>query len=214
MVIFEDLINCGLILALCSEKSREATASTFSIIAQTTTRTVSARLVSVAIKRVCSRRTLLHVTCRTAVASVTETSDVFHGIPRFRVSATSFGREVLFRPTSSAIIAIVWAQSTLTSDTIVTWKAVACATSSITGTFIGAFSPWVQVIGIHHFTNPGKIFRARSLGTIRSSPFGFTIKAGKAFAIIVHLTGTVVGAVILTQAALSMASFIPSNLPP
>jgi len=72
----------------------------------------------------------------------------------------------------------------------------------------------MQVVGIDHLTHPGKVLGAGAEGAVGTSPLRLTIKTSEALAIIVHLTGSVIGAVVLAQPALSVSSLVPSDLTP
>jgi len=179
-------------LALGSIETRETRADSLSIITQTTARAVSASLVTIAVQRISAGGALLHIAGRTSVASIAEATNVLHGIPGSSVSAASFGSQVLLRPAGTTVIAVIRAQGTLASNTIVAREATAGACGAITGTLVRALGPRVQVIGINHFTNPSEVFRAGTQGAIRTSPLRLAIKTSKAFTVVVHLACSVI----------------------
>jgi CII-binding regulator of phage lambda lysogenization HflD len=117
---------------------------------------------------------------------------MLHGIPRLVISAASFGSKVLLRPACSAVIAVIWAQCTLASNTIISREAVASSGSSITSTLVGTLGPRVKIVGVHDLSNPGEIFRACSLRAIRASPLWLAVQTGEAFAVIVHFTSSMI----------------------
>jgi len=208
------LENGGLILALGSIESREARADTLSVVTQTTTRAVSASLITVTIKGIITGGTLLHVTSGASVASITEATNVLHGIPGLGVGAASLGSQVLLGPTSAAIITVIGAQSSLASNTVIAREAGAGTGGSIAGALVRALSPGVQIVGIDDITNPGEVLGASSQGAIRSSPLGLTVQTSETLAIVVHFTCTMIRAMVLAQSTLSVSSLVPGDLTP
>ena len=72
----------------------------------------------------------------------------------------------------------------------------------------------MEIIGIHHVSDPSEVLGAGALRAIWTGPFGLTIQTCKAQAVVVELAGAVVGAVVLAEAALSVSSLIKSHLTP
>lgn len=186
------LVDGGLVLALGSVETREARADTLGIVTQTTTRAVSASLVTIAVQGISARWALLHVAGRTSVASITEAAHVLHGIPGLRVGAASLGSQVLLGPASAAVIAVIGAHSSLASNAIITGEATASSGGSITGTLVRALSPGVQIVGIDDIADPGEVLGTSSLRAIRASPLRLAIQTSEALAVIVHLASTVI----------------------
>jgi len=124
-------------------KSGEARADASAEVAQTSTRAISTRLISIAIQRIATRRAFLHVTSRTAVPSVADASNVLHGIPRSAVDTTSLSGEQLLRPACAAVIAIVGAQGALAGNAIVSGEAGACSSGAVACSLVGALHPRV-----------------------------------------------------------------------
>jgi len=172
-------------LASGTKESREAVASTSTIVTKTTTRAISTSLITVAIKRISSRRTLLQITCRASVASVTQTTDVFHGIPRSAVGASNLRRQVLLRPARTTVVTVVRANGTLTSNTIITSETLASTGLSVAKTLVGALSPGVQVILVHNATDPSIILRASTERAIGTSPLWLTIQTEIALTVVI-----------------------------
>jgi len=139
---------------------------------------------------------------------------VLHGIPGGGVSAASLGSQVLLRPAGAAVITVVGAQGALAGHTVIAGEAAASAGGAVAGSLVGALSPGMQIVGIDHLTHPGEVLGAGAQGAVGTSPLRLAIQTGEALAIVVHLTGSVVGAVILTQPSLSVPSLVPSNLTP
>jgi len=121
---------------------------------------------------------------------------------------------MLLRPACTAIIAVVRAKSSLTSDTIVTREAAAGAGGTIACPFVGALDPRMEIVGIHHVSDPSKVLRAGALRAIWTSPFRLTIQTCEAQAVVVELAGAVVRAVVLAEAALTVSSLVESYLTP
>lgn len=212
--LFEYLEDSGLILTLGAIETREARADTGSVVAETSAGAVSASLVTVAIKRIGAGRALLQVTGRAAVAGVTEAAYVLHGIPRLRVGATSLGGQMLLGPASAAVIAVVGAEGTLASNTVVAREAVASTGGAVAGSLVGALSPRVKIIGIHDVSNPSEVLGASTQRAIRAGPFRLAVETREALAVIVCLASSVVGAVVLAHTSLAVSSLVKGNLSP
>jgi len=121
---------------------------------------------------------------------------------------------MLLRPACSAVIAVVGTKSSLTSDTIVAREATAGTRSTITSPFVGALDPGMEIVGIHHVSDPSEVLRAGALRAIWTSPFGLAIQTCEAQAVVVELAGAVVGAVVLAEASLTVSSLVESYLTP
>jgi len=201
-------------LALGAIETGETRADAGSVVAQASAGAVSAGLVTVTIKRVGAGRALLQVAGRAAVAGVTEAAHVLHGIPRLRVGAASLGGEMLLGPAGAAVIAVVGAEGTLASNTVVAREAVAGSGSAVAGSLVGAFSPRVEIIGIHDVSNPSKVLGASALGAIRAGPFRLAVETRETLAVIVCFAGSVVGAVVLAHTSLAVSSLVKGNLSP
>jgi len=191
------LKDSGLVLASGSKEAREARASSFVEVADSSSRAVSACFISISVEGVGSRRALLELARRSSVSSVAKASYMLHGIPRSRICARDLGSQVLLGPASSTIVTVVVADGSLTSNTIVAGKAVASTGSAVASSLVGALNPRVKVIGVDDLSNPGKILGASSLGAIGSGPLCFAVQTSVAFAVIVDLASAVVGARVL-----------------
>lgn len=178
----------GLILAFGTIKAGEAAANTRAVVAQASAGAVSARLVAVPVQGVSARGALLQVAGGASVTSVAEAADVLHGVPGLGVGAAGLGSQVLLGPAGTAVIAVVGAQSTLASNTVVTGEAVAGSGRSVAGSLVGAFYPRMQVVGVYNISDPSKILGAGALGAVGASPFGFAVKTGETLAVIIGLT--------------------------
>lgn len=121
---------------------------------------------------------------------------------------------MLLGPACSAVIAVVGAKSSLTSDTIVAREATAGAGGTVASPFIGALDPRMEIIGIHHVPDPSEILGAGALRAIWTGPFGLAIQTCEAQAVVVELAGAVVGAVVLAEASLTVSSLVKSYLTP
>lgn len=130
------LEDCSLVLATCSVETREALASSSLVVTQSSSGAVAAGFIAITIQRVTSRGALLKITCSTAISSVAKASYMLHSIPWLTVGASSFSGKELLGPASSAVIAIVRTNSSLTSHSIITRKAIASTRGSVTNTFV------------------------------------------------------------------------------
>lgn len=177
-------------LAPGSEESSEARAGTIAEVAFATARALTSSLGTISIKRISSRRALLEIARRSSVSLVANAPNVLHRVPGVAVCTVGTAREVLLGPAGSTVVTVVRADSTLARNTFISCKALALSSAAVADTLVGAFSPGVEVVGVDHFTDPGKVLGASSLGAIRSSPLGLTVNAGIAQAVIVKLAGT------------------------
>jgi len=66
----------------------------------------------------------------------------------------------------------------------------------------------MEIVGIHHVSDPSEVLGAGALRAIRTSPFGLAIQTREAQAVVVELAGAVVGAVVLAEAALAVSSLV------
>jgi len=195
-------------------EAREACASTIIEVTDTATGAIATSLVSVPIKRVSTRRTLLKLASRAAVASVAEATDVLHGIPRGGIGTSSFVCEMLLGPASTTVITVVGTGRTLACDTIVAREALARAVLAVASALVGTLHPRMQVVGIDDITYPSEIAGARAQRAVRTSPFGLAVETSEALAVAVLLAGPVVAAVVLTQTPVTVATLVPGDLPP
>lgn len=72
----------------------------------------------------------------------------------------------------------------------------------------------MQVVGVDHLSDPSKVAGTSAKRAVGTSPFRLSIQAGKALAVVVLLTGSVVGAVILAESSIAVAALVPNNLSP
>jgi len=121
---------------------------------------------------------------------------------------------MLLRPACSTVIAVVGTKCSLASYTIVAREAAAGTGGAIACAFIGALDPRMEIIGIYHLADPSKVLRTSTQGAIWTSPFRLAIETSEAQAVVVELTGAVVGAMVLAEAALTVSSFVESYFTP
>ena len=121
---------------------------------------------------------------------------------------------MLLRPACTAIIAVVGTKSSLTSDAIVAREATASARGTVACPFIRALDPRMEIVGIHHVSDPSEVLRAGALRAIWTSPFRLTIQTCEAQTVVVELAGAVVRAVVLAEASLTVSSLVESYLTP
>jgi hypothetical protein len=177
------------VLAPGTEESSEARAGTIAEVAFATARALTASLGTISIKRVSSGRALLEIAGRSSVSLVANAPNVLHSIPGLAVCTIGTAREVLLGPASSTVVTVVRADGTLTRNTFVSCKALALSSAAIADTLVGALSPGVEVVGVDHITDPGKVLGASSQGAIRPRPLGLTVNAGIAQAVVVKFAG-------------------------
>jgi hypothetical protein len=139
---------------------------------------------------------------------------MFHVIPRGIVGAARLDSQVLLRPASTTVVTVVRASGTLTCNTIVSWEARARTGLAVARAFVGALHPRMQVVRVDHLADPSEVARACAKRAIGASPFRLSIQAGEALAVVVLLTGAVVGAVVLTQSSVAVAALVPNDLSP
>lgn len=192
------LYKGALVLASGSEEARVAATSSSVVIADSASRAVSASLCSITVQRVSTGGALLKFTSRASVSSVAVASDVLHVVPRLGVLSVLLICKVLLWPADTSVIAVHWAHSTLASNTVVSREAFTSSGLSVARTLVGALHPRVKVVGVHDVTYPCEISGTSTLRAVRASPFSFAIKTSKALAVVVLLTSSVVGAVVLT----------------
>jgi len=121
---------------------------------------------------------------------------------------------MLLGPACSTVIAVVGTKSSLTSDAIVARKAATGAGGTVAGPFVGALDPRMEIVGIHHVSDPSEVLRAGALRAIWTSPFRLTIQTCEAQTVVVELACAVVRAVVLAEAALTVSSLVKSYLTP
>lgn len=147
-------------LASSSEKSSEASAGSIAVVALSSSGAISASFISVSIKGVGARGTLLQIAGGATVSLVADAADVLHGIPRLSVRAIGSMREVLLGPASSTVIAVVRAEGSLASNSFVSDKALALSSSTVADSLVGALSPGMKIVGVDNLTDPGEILGA------------------------------------------------------
>lgn len=204
----------GLILASGSVEAGEAPTGSGGVVANTTARAVTSCLIAVAIEGIGSGRALLLVAGRTSVSSVAEATDVLHGVPGFFVGTSGLDGQVLFGPAGASVIAVVGTDGSLASNTFVAGEALAGTNLAVAKASVGALRPGVEIISIDNSTNPGEVLRASSQGAVRAGPLRLTVESNETVAVIVHLAGAMVGAVILTETAHAVSLLVPSDLAP
>jgi hypothetical protein len=150
------------VLATGPEESGEAGAGTIGIVTDTSARAVTSSLITISIKGISARGALLLVTSGSTVARVTNTSDVFHGIPRGSIDAFCFGRKVFLRPAGSSVVTVSRAECALAGNSFIPSKALTLASGAVAVTLVGALHPGVQVICSDNSSNPGIVFGAGS----------------------------------------------------
>lgn len=203
-----------LVLAVGSVKSRETRACSIGIVTDTSSRAVTSSLVAISVKRIGTRRALLELAGGSSISGIAEASNVFHVVPRGIVGPARFDSQVLLGPASTTVVTVVRASGTLACNTIIAREARACAGLAVARPLVGALDPGMQVVGVDHLSDPSKVAGASAKRAVGTSPFRLSIQAGEALAVVVLLTGSVVGAVILAESSIAVAALVPNNLSP
>lgn len=92
---------------------------------------------------------------------------------------------MLLRPAGSSVVAVVGAHGTLARNSIISTEALAQSSLSVAKSLVGAFSPRVQIVLVHHGADPSEVVRAQAERAVGSSPFRLAIETSEAFAVIV-----------------------------
>jgi len=141
--IFFFLEERGLVLAPGSEEAREAYAGALCVVADTSARAISTRLVSVTVERIRARGAFLEVASGATVASIAEAAHMLEGVPGLSVDAVSLRGEVLLGPADTTFVAVVGAYRSLASNTLVTREALARTRLAVASALVGALSDGV-----------------------------------------------------------------------
>jgi len=210
----EHLEDSSLVLAVGAVETRKACTSTILVITDTSTRAVTPSLVTVSIKGIRAGRTLLQLAGRATVASVTETTNMLHCIPRGIVCANGLASKVLLGPASSTVVTVIRTSRTLASDTVVAREALARPRLAVTCTLVGALYPRMEVVRVNNISNPCEIARASAKTAVRTGPLWLAVEACETLAVAILLACSVVGTVVLTQTTIAMAALVPCDLTP
>lgn len=125
---------------------------------------------------------------------------MLHSIPGLRVYATGLGGKVLLWPAGTSVIAIIRTSGALASYSFISSKAFAFSSGAIAGSFIRALHPRMEVVSIHHRSNPSVVLGACAQRAVSTSPFWLTIDSSIALAVIIKFTSSVARALILAHA--------------
>jgi len=204
----------GLVLATGSVEAREASTGSGGEVADTTAGAVSSSLVAVAIEGVGAGGALLLVAGGASVPSVAEASDVLHGVPGLLVYTRALGGQMFLGPAGSSVIAVVGADGSLASNTFVAGEALAGTNLAVAEASVRALRPGMEIVGIDDSANPGKVLGAGSQGAVGAGPLGLAVETDEAVAVVIHLAGAVVGAVVLAESAHAVSLLVPSDLTP
>lgn len=136
----------GLSVAGLAVETGEAVAHTAFIIAQTSATTIPASLITEAANDVSSSRTLLQLASGPTVASITETSCVFIGVPGDIVLSIGLESEDPFWETGAPTVAVIVAPGALACQAVVAREAGAGAGGAVTNPLVGALCGMMHVI--------------------------------------------------------------------
>jgi hypothetical protein len=208
------LKDSSLILAVGAIETRKACTGAILVVTDTSARAIPASLIAVPIEGICARRTFLQLASGAAVASVAETTNMLHCIPRGIVFAISLDGKVLLRPASATVVAVIRAGRTLASNTVIAREALARTRLAVTCTLVRALHPRVEIVRVDDISDPSEIARASAKTAIRASPLGLAVETCEALAVAILLTRSVVGTVVLTETAIAMPALVPCDLSP
>jgi len=204
-----------LLLATSSIEANVAGADSRGVVALPATRAITPSFVAVAVHRIRTRRALHEVARGATVSFVANTPNMLHRIPRRGVRAGVRAGEMLLGPALTSAIAVIWANSTLASNTAVSSETLASARLAITRSLVGALHNRVQVIRAENIAYPGLVLRACAQRAVRASPLILAVDSLVAHAVSVHLAHTMARASVLAVATLTMSLFsVPNDLAP
>ena len=142
-----------------------------SIVTNPTTRTITSFCRTRSAKNIIPRRAFLLRAIRTTVSSIAFATEVLFGIPRSVVHRAMGAGKNLLSQANATPRAVIGAQCTLTSLSIVIFEANAFSCVAIASPLIRAFDTRVSVIfPTNDFRRPRFSQRACSLGAIMASP--------------------------------------------
>lgn len=189
-----------------SEETFKAHTQSLLVVTNTPTRTIPTSLVTKSSLRVWSTWTLLQLTCRPSIADITQTAHGLHGIPWLRVDASRLVCQNALGEARTAVVAVLRAGGSLTSNTIIAVEAMTLSRGSVALALVAALHPGVQVVGADHVSHPSKVLGTGAQRAVRASPGRLSIDAHMALAVAVHLALTVAVAVVLAQTSLAAAA--------
>lgn len=154
------LNKSGLALTASAEESRKTVANSSSIITYSTSWAITSRFISVSIQRIRSRGALLMLTLRTTVSRVTDTTNCFDSIPRFRIYTIGMLSQIPLRPAGAAIIAHTGTYRSLACDTFVSCEAGTGSGLAVAVALVRTFCPGMEIVRVYNSPDPSKIVRA------------------------------------------------------
>jgi len=135
-VLFAQLTEDGLVLALVAEVASEALAEALGVVADAAARAVASLLVTVAEENIRSGWALLEGAVRSAEAEVAHAAHVFHRVPRSIVRLVRLDGQLFLSVADAAAGAVIRAYGTLARDPVVVFEALAFATFAAAKSFV------------------------------------------------------------------------------
>jgi len=145
----DSLSEDSLELTSSSEVSSEALAKTFGVITDSSSGAVSSLSVSRSQKNISTRWAFLKGAIWSSESSIAQASNMFRRIPNGGISGersgSSVGKEV-FSDAKSSSTAIIWADGSLTSHTLVVIETGALSGLSVADSLVGALNRWMSLV--------------------------------------------------------------------
>jgi hypothetical protein len=133
------LSQSRLILTSSPIKATKASTGTRTIITFPSARTISAGFIPISSQWIGSAGTFLKFTGWSTISRITETSQMFHGIPGHLITTIGFGSQQFLWPAFATIIAIIGTHCSLTGNAVITGKAITSARGTITDALVRTY---------------------------------------------------------------------------
>jgi len=141
-----DLIKYCLLLALSTVVTREASADSCAIVADTTSRAIASLSITITTHYIFIGRAFTFGAVRSTETNVTNAALLLDCIPRCRINLSSFSGKLLCSDANTTIRAVVRACGTFASITLVVIEALAQTSLSVTSALVGALSAFVTTV--------------------------------------------------------------------
>ena len=171
------LTKDGLVLATISVVSTKAFTKTLMIIAKSSSRTVTTFRISITSKNIISWRTFFQRTVGTTVSNITFTSNMFICVPRSRICFCKGWCKSTFCHANTTSRAIIGANCSFATHTIIIGEAITFSRFTITNTFHWAFFRWMGIIGCDWIGSPCQTFRTGAKWAVMASPGRISVRA-------------------------------------
>ena len=198
-VLFAQLTEDGLVLALVAKVASEALAEALGVVADAAARAVASLLVTVAEENIRSGWALLEGAVRSAEAKVAHAAHVFHRVPRSIVRLVRLNSELFLGVADAATGAVVRAHGALASNAVVVVEALALAALAVAQALVGALHLRVSIVGGRSHGNPGGGLGASAGGAVVLGEREVAVGAEVARALVVGAARAVAGATVLVN---------------